>query len=321
MHRFIPAWAGNTCRPRFEACHIAVHPRVGGEHLPNRHGSARNSGSSPRGRGTRVHRRSVRPDRRFIPAWAGNTRLLCMRFEMTPVHPRVGGEHERIGRNSWCHAVHPRVGGEHNPRRCHVYTRDGSSPRGRGTQPHGNSFERDTRFIPAWAGNTLEKNDGSRVPSVHPRVGGEHIVERTAGVDRYGSSPRGRGTHGGDEVDDIQVSVHPAWAGNTPCSCANPMRRTVHPRVGGEHLPPSAIVPEDVGSSPRGRGTLRHRKGVTTMQRFIPAWAGNTESNGTVMQAYAVHPRVGGEHTSDALQSAFLAGSSPRGRGTRRSLR
>src|SRR5690606_10122916 len=71
--RFIPARAGNTpssspCRPS-----STVHPRAGGEHSSCTSPSARNAGSSPRGRGTlRVHLHAGRRQR-FIPARAGNT--------------------------------------------------------------------------------------------------------------------------------------------------------------------------------------------------------------------------------------------------------
>ncbi len=71
--RFIPAWAGNTCRRTSPASPTSVHPRVGGEHLEQLLVQIRNAGSSPRGRGTRE---GITPDirgERFIPAWAGNT--------------------------------------------------------------------------------------------------------------------------------------------------------------------------------------------------------------------------------------------------------
>ncbi len=72
-HRFIPAWAGNTEGRARSRGSLAVHPRVGGEHEPNSHPIPRQTGSSPRGRGTRFARRGALITERFIPAWAGNT--------------------------------------------------------------------------------------------------------------------------------------------------------------------------------------------------------------------------------------------------------
>ena len=132
-----------------------VHPRVGGEHETSRLPVMVNDGSSPRGRGT-LHFVGINNlVRRFIPAWAGNT----------------GGKGGASGKA----AVHPRVGGEHSSAALTSVPMAGSSPRGRGT-PNllGRSGRRD-RFIPAWAGNTAGWGSVFGLPSVHPRVGGEHV--------------------------------------------------------------------------------------------------------------------------------------------------
>ena len=132
--RFIPAWAGNTVPAALFHRNISVHPRVGGEHAPQRRLVSGRHGSSPRGRGTPLTAEEQRQIDRFIPAWAGNT--------------------PKIGRNNLTQTVHPRVGGEHWPLATHVNTVIGSSPRGRGT-PVRSDFQRNReRFIPAWAGNT-----------------------------------------------------------------------------------------------------------------------------------------------------------------------
>ncbi len=74
--RFIPAWAGNAAFCRLSAMGIPVHRRVGGER-PNMVTPVETiNGSSPRGRGTHIcgcHHGAIF---RFIPAWAGNARLL-----------------------------------------------------------------------------------------------------------------------------------------------------------------------------------------------------------------------------------------------------
>ena len=171
--RFIPAWAGNTlvtppCRTK-----TSVHPRVGGEHRPSGGNTCLSCGSSPRGRGTHPLLVHVHLLERFIPAWAGNTPVL-LPLSCTPT-------------------VHPRVGGEHTPWSSGVSRPVGSSPRGRGTRFGGGARAGSSRFIPAWAGNTCGSRRKSSPSTVHPRVGGEHILARGRLGPFRGSSPRGRG--------------------------------------------------------------------------------------------------------------------------------
>ena len=152
--RFIPAWAGNTPAEMPVSLHEPVHPRVGGEHHFEYVVREGRRGSSPRGRGTLNTRQGQGVDLRFIPAWAGNTALQAARQSCWPVHPRVGGEHAKDSAPSVPSA--------------------GSSPRGRGTPWCQTWPWPRSRFIPAWAGNTVGGRLSRREPAVHPRVGGEH---------------------------------------------------------------------------------------------------------------------------------------------------
>ena len=152
--RFIPAWAGNITAVSFALAFITVHPRVGGEHLDSDVTTWQSSGSSPRGRGTFRPLLRHPVERRFIPAWAGNIKFWPSIICLSPVHPRVGGEH----RSS----------------RHRIILSPGSSPRGRGTSIRELSKIQLTRFIPAWAGNIPKRIGGSDCEPVHPRVGGEH---------------------------------------------------------------------------------------------------------------------------------------------------
>ena len=173
---------------------------------------------------------------RFIPAWAGNTRLTISMTGQTSVHPRVGGEH------TW--------------RSKHSTTFPGSSPRGRGTLVPVVYIFTLTRFIPAWAGNTSYQAASPCPHTVHPRVGGEHpekflILDLSAG-----SSPRGRGTPLGSAHIIPPSRFIPAWA--------------------GEHKSFRELGARVSGSSPRGRGTPFSIPAAWAFRRFIPAWAGNT---------------------------------------------
>ena len=53
-------------------------------------------------------------------------------------------------------------------------------------------------------------------------------------------------------------------------------------------------------------------------RRFIPARAGNTRLSRVTRKPPTVHPRAGGEHSGFGFGPKPRAGSSPRGRGTRR---
>ena len=295
-------------------------------------------GSSPRGRGT--PRTGHRPAcaRRFIPAWAGNTSAAATAARAAPVHPRVGGEHlyasttddapdgsSPRGRGTLMVVamlngvlpVHPRVGGEHATEPSARQTDDGSSPRGRGTQHHPDRKDSERRFIPAWAGNTTGASSPRPIWPVHPRVGGEHVLRVEPDVPLDGSSPRGRGTRDLCSRLGSPRRFIPAWAGNTTLQYSGGSASPVHPRVGGEHALPGCCDDDVCGSSPRGRGTHPEPVTVASPIRFIPAWAGNTMPALRHARQWSVHPRVGGEHVSNAGTGVPDGGSSPRGRGTR----
>ena len=72
---------------------------------------------------------------RFIPAGAGNAAEEVIKTQALTVHPRGCGERPEIGYGA--HLI------------------DGSSPRVRGTRTGGTLRTRQTRFIPAGAGNAV----------------------------------------------------------------------------------------------------------------------------------------------------------------------
>ena len=193
--RFIPAGAGNTSSAARPTSTTPVHPRGRGEHEVNHDGIIRGNGSSPRARGTLVHRRRGRRCRRFIPAGAGNTRIATATATAITVHPRGRGEHGKACVLPACQA--------------------GSSPRARGT--HGRPCRRsgEDRFIPAGAGNTARTRPTKARPTVHPRGRGEHEDGNGAHRIRHGSSPRARGTQQRVDLLHHLGRFIPAGAGNT----------------------------------------------------------------------------------------------------------
>ncbi len=213
-------------------------------------------GSSPRLRGTRLPAAPIRLQLRFIPAPAGNTSSGKAFARCPPVHPRACGEH---------FTVRPEL-----PRYL------GSSPRMRGTPFLQMQIAGRQRFIPAPAGNTPHRARVACRPPVHPRACGEHLSAEFLILAPTGSSPRLRGTLV-EAVDPLLGRRFiPAPAGNTRLAFVRTQPGTVHPRACGEHLQRDGRRGIGVGSSPRLRGTHIKRFRAMTVQRFIPAPAGNT---------------------------------------------
>ena len=71
----------------------------------------------------------------------------------------------------------------------------------------------------------------------------------------------------------------PAGAGNTVYARDAHTALTVHPRGRGEHPATPKSGCGCHGSSPRARGTPYYGVELEDVERFIPAGAGNTESN------------------------------------------
>ena len=215
QRRFIPAYAGNTWYARRSGICEAVHPRVCGEHLSGSMEQDRFCGSSPRMRGTRRAAAGARGFLRFIPAYAGNTPAPNRKWSGRTVHPRVCGEHiETAGR---------------------YIGKYGSSPRMRGTPTAARGAQPCNRFIPAYAGNTCASMMRMFRNAVHPRVCGEHARPKNRRPPCAGSSPRMRGTHSPWTCKPLQCRFIPAYAGNTALKRCARGRRSVHPRVCGEH--------------------------------------------------------------------------------------
>ena len=73
--RFIPAYAGNSFSLSHHPIHYSVHPRLRGELPPKSSFGDMNIGSSPLTRGTPSASPIIQFIIRFIPAYAGNSRL------------------------------------------------------------------------------------------------------------------------------------------------------------------------------------------------------------------------------------------------------
>ena len=254
---------------------------------------------------------------RFIPARAGNTRMLGPVTSLPPgSSPLARGTHTRP-RCSWlAWAVHPRSRGEHQPQPSQPNPLCGSSPLARGTPLHPLHLAAHDRFIPARAGNTKCKTSNSMPRSVHPRSRGEHrmVCHRPSRV--CGSSPLARGTRCRKRAKSALSRFIPARAGNTCWTCCRSTGSTVHPRSRGEHDELLLTDGRWGGSSPLARGTRLSATPSLVIRRFIPARAGNTQPAGNVDLREPVHPRSRGEHHIRSRSRKSASGSSPLARGT-----
>ncbi len=131
----------------------AVYPRWRGELTNAAHQGVSSSGLSPLARGTRHMPDHMCSNGRFIPAGAGNSNIPGDNQPAYSVYPRWRGELESEGR--FRQGVH------------------GLSPLARGTRGYAPLRVRQTRFIPAGAGNSRSRGRHGQSMSVYPRWRGE----------------------------------------------------------------------------------------------------------------------------------------------------
>ena len=221
------------------------------------------AGSSPRVRGTGHSRRRDQFCGRFIPACAGNSRHPASSGHESTVHPRVCGEQAVIVMTG-LRAV-------------------GSSPRVRGTGIGFDTGNDILRFIPACAGNRFSVRNAPRNQPVHPRVCGEQFAAPDMQRAFIGSSPRVRGTDRRTPHCRAASRFIPACAGNSKGPARSPAALAVHPRVCGEQEVWKMNIIDQIGSSPRVRGTDCSK---------VDSCAKST-----------VHPRVCGEQSRSTICS------------------
>ena len=192
----------------------------------------------------------------------------------------------------------------------------GSSPHARGTLTSVPANGRNTRFIPACAGNAARRHPVRPRRPVHPRMRGERAELNQKLGHAAGSSPHARGTHSMDASVDRHHRFIPACAGNAREQCRRGRLRSVHPRMRGERALTIGGAVLAAGSSPHARGTRLRRDRAALVARFIPACAGNARRTACCPGSEPVHPRMRGERRAERGRTGSLGGSSPHARGT-----
>ena len=112
----------------------------------------------------------------------------------------------------------------------------------------------------------------------------------------------------------------PAGAGNMLPGSRSRTNTRAHPRGCGEHTVSDVLCGHFKGSSPRVRGTSGSFSYSIHPHGLIPAGAGNIIKNEGSPSCHGAHPRGCGEHVVIDEMVYVLLGSSPRVRGTSKSL-
>ena len=192
----------------------------------------------------------------IIPAYAGSTATTRGQIPSRADHPRIRGEHRKLGEL-----------------RRHFL---GSSPHTRGARRRPEQPAPERGIIPAYAGSTPTPALASRSCEDHPRIRGEH---RGLGVEvppAGGSSPHTRGALSTASFCGDRARIIPAYAGSTPRA-------------------PVTMV-HGAGSSPHTRGAHLEVAVYPVKLGIIPAYAGSTVPVSVTPVSRWDHPRIRGEH-------------------------
>ena len=192
--------------------------------------------------------------------------------------------------------AHPRSRGENVADLTEQRADRGSSPLTRGKPPPRPLTGRRDGLIPAHAGKTTQRSNGSPNPTAHPRSRGENPPTVNHRLTGWGSSPLTRGKRLRSSSSVCRGRLIPAHAGKTrnhrwwvPCHRA-------HPRSRGENPVPILCASRSSGSSPLTRGKHGRQDFVGDPARLIPAHAGKTWGCGLRATPRGAHPRSRGEN-------------------------
>ncbi len=216
QHGIIPAHAGNSCGACVWAVGSKDHPRACGEQLITTAVEKQILGSSPRMRGTGTPPERGSKQYGIIPAHAGNSKALVLRFSQGRDHPRACGEQTSY----------------------HLYSVLfwGSSPRMRGTEDKIQGVHQPEGIIPAHAGNRWSLVHTTSHARDHPRACGEQPIALRLSTAGLGSSPRMRGTEDTKMLYWQGTGIIPAHAGNSRKGKAALWDCRDHPRACGEQI-------------------------------------------------------------------------------------
>ncbi|KFI72991.1 hypothetical protein BMIN_0704 [Bifidobacterium minimum] len=130
-----------------------------------------------------------------------------------------------------------------------------------------------------------------------------------------GSSPRVRGKLSHGLVEETADRIIPASAGQTGELCWLLLVAPDHPRECGANTAGQPNPYGLIGSSPRVRGKRPRSGDVSAVGRIIPASAGQTPLDASLLAVSSDHPRECGANRGMTAAILGQLGSSPRVRG------
>ena len=252
--RFTPAAAGTTGTTPWSVRPPPVHPRVGGDHAPDKVFNQMKDGSPLRRRGARRPQGRRAGAQRSPPRWRGPQRVRLELGEGRRFTPASAETTRRCPTAGDRQAAHPGVGGDHLLLALVAVLNTGSPPRRRG--PPGSLRRRvdAQRNTLASAGTTSRRPAQCPCWSVHPHVSGDHECYYGDTKHPFGSPQRRRGArHLLIEVPP-HVQFTPASAETTTGLRLQPAGPTAHAHVGGDRDSYGTTFRPGVGSPSRRRG-------------------------------------------------------------------
>ena len=271
------------------------HPRSRGVYQSSGSTMISFGGSSPLARGLPLHVKALDGQIRIIPARAGFTGGSNSCRARREDHPRSRGVYAKLHLNS-------------------LYGK-GSSPLAWGLHAHCLRQRVGRRIIPARAGFTRARADGSFLAWDHPRSRGVYEPVDGGTDNDLGSSPLARGLRVRALCVRSFRGIIPARAGFTGYRSTAGRRRSDHPRSRGVYALPVRLGPRLGGSSPLARGLRVLHHVERRHPRIIPARAGFTRERRRRHPRGADHPRSRGVYYHEIAHETVDQGSSPLARG------
>ena len=145
-----------------------------GEHVDPDNPESDPMGSSPHVRGALKCGFAAVPGLRIIPACAGSTGVVLMRFFPNGIIPACAGSTKRFSSTEMPFRDHPRMCGEHLDAGSEQKPCPGSSPHVRGAPCPFCEHMNGKGIIPACAGSTSDTTRLTPGAWDHPRMCGEH---------------------------------------------------------------------------------------------------------------------------------------------------